>query len=137
MCFLKVRKYHRKIPVLESVFNKACNFVTKILQHRCFRVEFAKFLRIPILKIWRTSANYCFYTFIRTHHHLHFHHFHYHQKQPFADVIQNRCSQKFRKFHRKTPALKSLFNKVADLASATLIKGDTNTSFCLWNLRNF
>ena len=51
MCSLKVRKYHRKIPVLESVFNKvpglkACNFITKKVQHRCFS---AKFLRTPFL----------------------------------------------------------------------------------------
>ena len=54
MCSLKVRKYHRKIPVLESVFNKvagvtACNFITKKVKHRCFPVKFTKFLRIPIL----------------------------------------------------------------------------------------
>ena len=133
MCSLKVCIYHRKIPVLESVFNEACNFVTQILQHRFFRVKFAKFLRTLF---WRISANDCFYTFIRTDH-FHFHHFHYHQKQPFADVIQNRCSQKFRKFHRKTSALESLFNKVVDLRPATLIKRDTNTGFSLWNLRNF
>ena len=134
MCSLKVRKYHRKLPVLESVFNKvagvrACNFITKKLQHSCFPAKFAKFLRIPVLK--NICKRLLLYLHYNSHHHFHFHHFHYHQKQPFADVIQNRCSQKFRKFHRKTPALKSLFNKVADLASATLIKGDTNTSFCL------
>ena len=37
------------------------------------------------------------------------------QKQLFADVLQNRCSWKFRKFHRKTPVLESLFNEVAGL----------------------
>ena len=35
------------------------------------------------------------------------------QKQSFADVVQNRCSCKFRKFHRKAPVLESPFNKVA------------------------
>ena len=30
------------------------------------------------------------------------------QKQSFADVLQNRCSSKFREFHRKTPGLESL-----------------------------
>ena len=32
----------------ESVFNKskACNFVKKRLQHRCYLVKFAKYLRI-------------------------------------------------------------------------------------------
>ena len=34
------------------------------------------------------------------------------EKQSFADVLQNRYSQKFRKFHRKTPVLESLFSKV-------------------------
>ena len=40
-------------PVLESLFNKGhqvCNFIKKRLQHRCFPVIIAKFLRIPILK---------------------------------------------------------------------------------------
>ena len=31
------------------------------------------------------------------------------QKKLFTDVLQNRCSYKFRKFHRKTPVLESLF----------------------------
>ena len=35
----------------------------------------------------------------------------YLKKQSFADVLQNTCSQKFGKFHKKTPALKSLFIK--------------------------
>ena len=38
--------------MLKSLFNKvadqkACNFVKKKLQHRCFPVKFAKFLRTP------------------------------------------------------------------------------------------
>ena len=33
--------------------------------------------------------------------------------------IKKRCSQKFCKFHRKTPILKSLFNKVADQETQT------------------
>ena len=37
------------------------------------------------------------------------------QKQPFADVLQNRCSYKFRNIHMKTPVLEPLFNKVAGL----------------------
>ena len=35
------------------------------------------------------------------------------QKQSFADVLQNRYSEKFRRFHRKAPALEYVFNKVA------------------------
>ena len=37
------------------------------------------------------------------------------QKHPFADVLQKRCSKKFRNIERKTTELESLFNKVAGL----------------------
>ena len=37
------------------------------------------------------------------------------QKQPFADVLQNRCPCKFCKIHRKTPVLESRFSKVVGL----------------------
>ena len=41
-----------KTPKLESLFNKnaglkTCNLIKKSLQHRCFSVKFAKFLRTP------------------------------------------------------------------------------------------
>ena len=49
------RCYHKIKPVLESLFNKvaglkAWNFIKNRLQHSCFPVKFAKFLRTPILK---------------------------------------------------------------------------------------
>ena len=42
-------------PVMEWLFNKvsnlkACNFIKKRLQRRCFHVIIARFLRVPILK---------------------------------------------------------------------------------------
>ena len=37
------------------------------------------------------------------------------QKQPFADVLQNKCSWKFCRIHEKTLVLESFFNKVAGL----------------------
>ena len=48
-CSYKIRKFHRKAPVLEPIFNKvvdlkACNFIKKRLQHSCFPVEYAIFL---------------------------------------------------------------------------------------------
>ena len=54
-CSLELRKFHRKTPVLESLFNritglKGCKFIKKRLQHRCFPVKFKTFLRAPILK---------------------------------------------------------------------------------------
>ena len=41
-----------RTPALESLFKKAagpeaCNFIKKRLQHRCFSVKFANFLRAP------------------------------------------------------------------------------------------
>ena len=49
----KLHKIHRKIPVLESLFNvsglETCNFVKKWLQQRYFPVNFAKFSKTPIL----------------------------------------------------------------------------------------
>ena len=39
--FLKILQYLKETPVLEFLFNR--------LQHRCFHVNFAKFLRTPIL----------------------------------------------------------------------------------------
>ena len=44
------RSIHRKTPVLESLFNKVAglktrNFIKKALQHWCFPVNIAKFLR--------------------------------------------------------------------------------------------
>ena len=53
-----------------------------------------------------------------------------------ADVLQNRCSQIFRKFHRKAPVLESLFDKVATFKAYNFIKKRLQHNF-LWNLRNF
>ena len=49
----KFCKFHGKAPVLESLFNKvadllAYNFIKKRLQHRCFPVNVAQFLRTPV-----------------------------------------------------------------------------------------
>ena len=49
------------------------------------------------------------------------------QKQSFGDVLQNKCSQNFSKFYRKTPLLEPLLDKVADLQAATLLKSDSST----------
>ena len=39
----------------------------------------------------------------------------YNQKQSSGGALWKRCSNKFRKFHKKTPALRRVFNEVADL----------------------
>ena len=51
----KFRKFYSKTPVLEPHFNKVAglqvwSFIKKRLQHRCFPVKFATFLRTPFLK---------------------------------------------------------------------------------------
>ena len=51
-CSWIISQYSQKTPVLESLFDKvadlkACNFIKKVLRHRCFRVNIAKFLRTP------------------------------------------------------------------------------------------
>ena len=53
--FLKILQYTQETPVLESTFKKftdlqTCNFIKKRPQHRCFPVNIAKFLILPILK---------------------------------------------------------------------------------------
>ena len=45
----KFHKFHRKAPVLGSLFND--NFTKNRLQQRRFPMKFEKFLRSPILKI--------------------------------------------------------------------------------------
>ena len=49
----------------------------------------------------------------------------------------HRCSVIKAVLHRKTPALESLFNKVAGLKACNFFKGDSNTGVFLWNIRDF
>ena len=35
------------------------------------------------------------------------------QKQQFSGVLEGRCPEKIRKFHKETPVLELLFNKVS------------------------
>ena len=50
---LKTLQYSQEATMLEAPFNKVaslkiCNFIKKRLQHRCFPLKIAKFLRTPI-----------------------------------------------------------------------------------------
>ena len=52
-CSKKFRSIHRKTPVLEVLFScrpRLGTLLKKRLQHRCFPVNFARFLGTPILK---------------------------------------------------------------------------------------
>ena len=50
---------------------------------------------------------------------------------------KEKCSEKFRKNHRKKPALESLFWYSSSLRTATLLKGDSNTSVLQGNYAKF
>ena len=45
--------------------------------------------------------------------------YYYFQKQPYADILQNRCCKKFCNIYRKTSVLEFLFNKVAGLSTSS------------------
>ena len=46
----------------------------------------------------------------------------YIQKQQFADVLQNKCSQKLRNIHNKTPVFEPLFNKIGSLKDCSFVE---------------
>ena len=66
-------------------------------------------------------------------------------KQPFTDVFQGRCSEKFRNIRRKTPVLETLFNIFTRFEAGIFIKKDTPTrafsyEYCkifLWSIRHY
>ena len=63
-CSSEFLKFQRKAPVQESILSnvsglKACNFVKKRLQHRCFPVKFAKFLRTPLGAAYEFCSGGC------------------------------------------------------------------------------
>ena len=53
------------------------------------------------------------------------------QKQPFANVSQNRCFWKFSKIYRKSPMLEPRFNKVAHVLSYDLCEIFKNIYFLI------
>ena len=61
-CSEKFCNIHRKKSLLESLFIatlKACNFIKKRLQHKCFLVNMAKFLWNPVLKNICERLHFC------------------------------------------------------------------------------
>ena len=63
-CSQKLRKLYRITPVLESLFNKLQSFspaTKERVQHRCFPLRLAKYLRITFFK-----EHLCFCEVIRT-----------------------------------------------------------------------
>ena len=58
-------------------------------------------------------------------------------KQVSGSVLWKSCHKKFPKINSKTPVLKYLFKKFANLRSAALLKRDSSTSFFSRILRDF
>ena len=115
LCFLKklllkVSQIYRKTPVLESLRCriKACKFI-KRLRHRCFVVNFEKFLRMIFCRTNAILLLFCLLFFGQIIERFLNNTFFYvesiifavFQKQLFADVLQNRCSLKLCNSHRK------------------------------------
>ena len=125
---LNLRSSHWSYSVKRVILEHFANFTGKRLCwslflielqifHRCFLVKLTIFLRTPNLK----SANDCFgnlffslglpfsiYSFV-CQFSLHYYWYCYNQKQSSGGPLQKRCSNKFRKFHKKTLALKTRF----------------------------
>ena len=107
--------------VLEILQNSQENTCARVkrLWHRCFPVNFAKFVRTPFSQ--NTYGRLLLPVFLL---------------DPFENtsqtsevateaVLSKRCSQKICKFHRKSftgTVLKTLFNRVADLQACNFIK---------------
>ena len=77
-----------------------CKITLKVLQHRCFSVNFRYFFNFfhrtpPYDSFWNFLAIASLKVSL--------------QKQSFPYVLQNRCSLKFHIIHRKTPVPQSLF----------------------------
>ena len=67
--FVKISQYSRETPVMKSLLNKvvgpkACKFIKKRPQHRCFPVNIGKFLRTPTYGcFWRDFRKWLFRTY--------------------------------------------------------------------------
>ena len=107
--FLKKRKYE-KLGFSELNQTK-----------RNFFFYFKRSLFLIFIKTWRPAFTFYFWLINLWRNNEHRAMRKKLQKHSFADTLQNKCSQKFRKFHRKIPVLKSLFNKAADLKTCKFI----------------
>ena len=59
------------------------------------------------------------------------------QKQSFSDILQNRCSYKFRNFSRKYLCWSFFLIKLQVWRPAALLRRDSNAGVFLWNLPKF
>ena len=59
------------------------------------------------------------------------------QKQPFTEVLQNKCSYAFPDIHKKISVLNFLLNTVRDLKACNFIKKETPTQAFRVNITKF
>ena len=59
------------------------------------------------------------------------------QKQPFADVLQNRCSLKFHNICKKTPVLQLFLTKLLTCRPVTYLKSNSSTGVFLCLFQSF
>ena len=59
------------------------------------------------------------------------------QKQPFADVLQNRCSLKFHNICKKTPVLQLFLTKLLTCRPVAYLKSNSSTGVFLCLFQNF
>ena len=93
-----------------NIFNDKKTVVSK-----CIRISFWIF---NVVKIWSNSLNK-------------------EQNQPLVDVLQNKCSWKFRNIHKKTPVLESVLKKFQASSLQLYQKINSSWGVFLWILRNF
>ena len=63
--------------------------------------------------------------------------YYYFQKQPYADILQNRCCKKFCNIYRKASVLEFLFNKVCRPFNLVPKETSTQVTSTEWKLRHF
>ena len=101
-------------------FLRMCN---NLLLNACYHNHIITFSPTSVVFVIKSFSNTVFsgkiYSYI---HILDIIYNAFYKNQPFAEVLQNRCSWKFRNILRKTAVLESIFNKVVGLRPVTFLK---------------
>ena len=115
---------------LQASAAKPAALLKKRLWYMCFPVNLARFLRTPFLQ--NTSGRLFVFKIFDYRPPITIfpsffipHPIRRPQKQSFTDVLPNRCSKKFRKFHRN------------HLCRSLFLKRNPSTGVFVWNLPNF
>ena len=116
-CFFK-RGILKNFLILKPLFHKLkcrpsfTEHLRQLLPDFQYRKHF--FFSAELGIYWRQSHQFLFRTPLKTRVKP--------QKQPLELFCKKRCSYRFCKFHRKTPLLKSLFNRVPGLQACNFIR---------------